>query len=226
MVCLFSITVSVSCNLAKLFATLWTIACQAPLSMGFPNQEYWSGLPFPPPGDLPDASIEPRSPALQADSLPSKPPGKPGNAGPCFPLQTRAYRMGVSFVWTTSLPRGLPSLRWWYSPSEDLMLPLKVWILCHGLPSFTCRILKSSVQTCPCPGPNIKPSDFSTPVLGLTFLHHGAEQVHGISCEQPWHHSSPNLQTEMNKLLVRTKRVHGYLCVCVCVCVGKNTPLG
>ena len=77
MVCLFSITVSVSCNLAKLFATLWTIACQAPLSMGFPNQEYWSGLPFPPPGDLPDASIEPRFPALQADSLPSKPPGKP-----------------------------------------------------------------------------------------------------------------------------------------------------
>ena len=145
--------------------------------------------------------------------LPSKPPGKPGNAGPCFPLQTRAYRMGVSFVWTTSLPRGLPSLRWWHSPSEDLMLPLKVWTLCQGQPSFTCRILKSSVQTCPCPGPNIKPSDFSTPVLGLTFLHHGAEQVHGINCEQPWHHSSPNLQTEMNKLLVRTKTVRGYLCV-------------
>ena len=98
MVCLFSIIVSVSCSLAKLFVTLWTIACQAPLSMGLLSQEYWSRLPFPPPGDLPDAGIEPRSPALQADSLPPKPPGKPGNAGPCFRLQSRAYRMGVSFA--------------------------------------------------------------------------------------------------------------------------------
>ena len=111
MVCLFSIIVSVSCSLAKLFVTLWTIACQAPLSMGLPSQEYWSRLPFPPPGDLPDAGIEPRSPALQADSLPPKPPGKPGNAGLCFRLQTRAYRMWVSFVWTTSFPRDLPSLQ-------------------------------------------------------------------------------------------------------------------
>ena len=47
----------------------WTIACQAPLSMGFPRQEYWNGLPFPSPGDLPNAVIEPGSPALQADSL-------------------------------------------------------------------------------------------------------------------------------------------------------------
>ena len=60
-----------------LFATLWTIAHQAPLSMGFSGQEYWSGLPFPPPGDPPDPGIEPGSPALQADSLSSEPPGKP-----------------------------------------------------------------------------------------------------------------------------------------------------
>ena len=45
--------------------------------MGFSRQEYWSGLPFPPPGDLPDPAIEPRSPTLQADALPSEPPGKP-----------------------------------------------------------------------------------------------------------------------------------------------------
>ena len=50
-------------------ATPWTIACQAPLSMGFSRQEYWSGLPFPSPGDLPDPGIEPGSPALHADSL-------------------------------------------------------------------------------------------------------------------------------------------------------------
>ena len=51
-------------------ATPWTVARQAPLSMGFSRPEYWSGLPFPPPGVLPDPGIEPRSPALQADSLP------------------------------------------------------------------------------------------------------------------------------------------------------------
>ena len=50
---------------------------QALLSMGFSRQEYWSGLPFPSPGDLPDPAIEPGSPALQADALPSEPPGKP-----------------------------------------------------------------------------------------------------------------------------------------------------
>ena len=55
---------------------LWTVAYQAPPSMGFSRQEYWSGLPFPSPGDLPDPGIEPRSPALQADALISEPPGK------------------------------------------------------------------------------------------------------------------------------------------------------
>ena len=49
--------------------TPWTVACQAPLSMGFSRQAYWSGLPFPSPGDLPYPGIEPGSPALQADSL-------------------------------------------------------------------------------------------------------------------------------------------------------------
>ena len=52
------------------FATSWTVALQASLSIGCPRQEYWSGLPFPSPGDLPDPRIEPASPALQADSLP------------------------------------------------------------------------------------------------------------------------------------------------------------
>ena len=59
-----------------LFATPWTVAHQAPLSIGFSRQEHWSVLPFPSPGDLPDPGIEPRSPALQADALTSEPPGK------------------------------------------------------------------------------------------------------------------------------------------------------
>ena len=61
----------------QLFATLWTVAYQASLSTGFSRQEYWSGLPFPSPRDLPDPGIEPRSPALEADALTSEPPGKP-----------------------------------------------------------------------------------------------------------------------------------------------------
>ena len=58
-----------------LFATPWTIAYQAAPSMGFSRQEYWSGLPFASPGDFPDPGIEPRSPTLQSDALPSEPPG-------------------------------------------------------------------------------------------------------------------------------------------------------
>ena len=57
--------------------TPWTGACQAPLSMGFSWQAYWSGLPFPSPGDLPDPEIKPRSPILQADALTSEPLGLP-----------------------------------------------------------------------------------------------------------------------------------------------------
>ena len=60
-----------------LFATPWTVAHQAPQSMEFSRQEYWSGLPFPSPGDLPNPGIKPGSPALKAGTLPSEPPGKP-----------------------------------------------------------------------------------------------------------------------------------------------------
>ena len=60
-----------------LFATLWTVAHQALLSMGFSRQEYWDGLPFPSSGDLPDSGIKLWSLELQADSLPSEPPGNP-----------------------------------------------------------------------------------------------------------------------------------------------------
>ena len=69
---------SLSCVL--LFATPWTVAHQASLSMGFSRQEYWSGLPSPPPGDLPDPGFKhtsPASPALQADSLPLNHQGNP-----------------------------------------------------------------------------------------------------------------------------------------------------
>ena len=66
-----------SLSRVQLFATPWTVAYQAPASMGFSRQECWSGLPFTSAGDLPNPGIEPESPALQADALTSEPPGKP-----------------------------------------------------------------------------------------------------------------------------------------------------
>ena len=65
-----------SLSRVQLFVTPWIVAYQTPPSMGFSRQECWSGLPFPSPEDLPDPGIEPGSPALQADALPSEPPGK------------------------------------------------------------------------------------------------------------------------------------------------------
>ena len=64
-------------QLCLTLATPWTVACQAPLSMGFSRQEYWSGVPFPSSGELRNPGIEPRSPTLQADSLPADLPGEP-----------------------------------------------------------------------------------------------------------------------------------------------------
>ena len=74
----FFVVVAKSCST---LVTPWTVACQAPLSKGFFRQEYFSGLPFPSPGDLPDSGIEPMSPALQTDSLPTKLRGKPMTLG-------------------------------------------------------------------------------------------------------------------------------------------------
>ena len=66
---------SLSC--VWLFATPWTVAHQTPLPIEFSRKEYWSGLPFLYPGDIPNPGIEPGSPTLQLDTLPSEPPGKP-----------------------------------------------------------------------------------------------------------------------------------------------------
>ena len=71
---------SVTSDSLQAHVTPWTVTCQAPLSMGFPRQEYWSGLPLPPPGDLPDTRIKPASPmysALAGRFFPTEPPGKP-----------------------------------------------------------------------------------------------------------------------------------------------------
>ena len=86
----------------QLFVTLWTVACQTPLSMGFSRQEYWSGLSFPPPGDLPDPGIKPTSlasPVLQVDSLPGKSPGKPGD----IKVASAFWRLWIKLIWVETV---------------------------------------------------------------------------------------------------------------------------
>ena len=131
-----------------LFSTPWTVACQAPLSMGFSRQEYWSGLPSPPPGDLPDLEIEARSSALQADSLPSEPPGKPEQA--CFHrlklhqlCSLERHCSGNSLVFSVlwqvihlSFPRALGGFIFWFNTPQEAN-PLSVNISPSRLPTST-----------------------------------------------------------------------------------------
>ena len=94
----------------RLFVTPWTVTHQAPLSMGFSRQEYWSRLPFPSPGDLPKPGIEPRSPALQVDVLTSEPPGKP------WDFQGNSTGVGCHFLLQglCSLPFIWPEAKLWW----------------------------------------------------------------------------------------------------------------
>ena len=88
-----------------LFATLWTVAYQDPLFMGFIRQEYWSGLPLPSPGHLPYPGIKPRSPTLRADTLPSEPPGKTLRVSYCLINPHFAFLISLSCLWILSVKR-------------------------------------------------------------------------------------------------------------------------
>ena len=89
-----------------IFCNPWTVACQAPPSMGFSKQEYWNGLPFPSPGDLPDQGIEPKSPIFWEDSLSAEPQGKP--------IYTYTYILTYFFSW------------WWLSSVWLFVIPQTV----------------------------------------------------------------------------------------------------
>ena len=78
--------------------TPWTVACQAPLSVGFSRQNYWSVLPFPSPVDLPNPGIKPKSPARQADSLPTELQGKPCEDSRCI-LKSWRWKSKPGYVW-------------------------------------------------------------------------------------------------------------------------------
>ena len=93
---LWCLCMYVSSSVVSDSATAWTVAHQAPPSMEFSRQEYWRGLPFPFLGDLPKPGTEPRSPALQADSLPSELPGKPPFM--CICTQTRVFQLKVLLI--------------------------------------------------------------------------------------------------------------------------------
>ena len=95
-----------SLHRVRLLVTPRTAACQAPLSMGFSRQEYWSGLPFSSPGDLSNPGIKPRSPTLQADSLPAEPQGKSKNTG----VGSLALLQGI--FPTQELNQGVLHCRW------------------------------------------------------------------------------------------------------------------
>ena len=91
-----------SCLVAKSCPALcdpMDVAHQTPLSMGFPRQEYWSGLPFPPPGDIPEPGIEPMSPALAGGFFTIEPPGKPMSASSTSTI----FAARKPFQWTLSL---------------------------------------------------------------------------------------------------------------------------
>ena len=95
-----------------LFTTPWTVAYQTPPSIEFSRQEYWSGLPFPSPGGLPNPGIEPGSPTLQADTLPSEPPGKYPSEG--RQNENHNHRKLIKLItWTTALSN---SMKLWARP--------------------------------------------------------------------------------------------------------------
>ena len=104
------------------FATPWTVAHQAPPSRGFSRQEYWSGLPFPSPGDLPDPGIEPRSPTLEADALTSEPLR---NTTISWPLLINGIFLG-ELGWIATLLKGYGTELFFKYPKGHLWWGLKI----------------------------------------------------------------------------------------------------
>ena len=100
---------------------LWTVAHQALQSMEFSRQEYWSGLPFPSPGNLPNPGIKPKSPALQANSLPAEPPGKPILI--CLLAQRQLKKKSPGCQYSLQWPR--PSTRHWWCSYQGTHGPVK-----------------------------------------------------------------------------------------------------
>ena len=102
-----------SLSRVQLLATPWTVAYQAPPSMGFSRQEYWSGVPFPSPGDLSNPRIKPASPSFQADALTAEPPGDPGSIPGSGRLAGEGIDYPLQYSWASlvaQLVKNLPAM--------------------------------------------------------------------------------------------------------------------
>ena len=116
-------------------STPWAVAHQAPLSMGFLRQEYWSGLPFLPPGDLPYAVVKPMSPALAGGFFTTEPPGKPMHLS-CHCCQLLNGVWLFATPWTAAHQASLSfTISWtlWKLTSIESVMPSNHLILCHPL---------------------------------------------------------------------------------------------
>ena len=117
-----------SLSRVRLFAIPWTVFYQASLSMGFSRQEYWTGLPFPSPRALPDPGIKPRSPALQADTLPSEPP--PYNSFSTFQPWWTFKKANQIMLPSCSIIHALPK------HLKSKLLPMAYMVLCDLIPAY------------------------------------------------------------------------------------------
>ena len=127
----------------QLFATLWTVAHKAPLSMEFSRQEYWSGSPFPSPGDLPNPGTELRSPALQADSLPSEPPSSTFFF--FFSSGLTKGQTSLSFTSPIVCSNSCP-LSWWHHPTISSSATPSPPALGNAYPSI--RVFSNELTLC------------------------------------------------------------------------------
>ena len=137
--------------------TSWTVALQVPLSVGSSRQEYWSGLPFPSPGDLPDPGIKPRSPALEGEFVTTGPPGKPLLWGIFFQACLRKKML---------LACMLSHVRIFYDPrTVALQVPLSV-----GFPRQEYRSGLPFPSPGDLPDPGIEPVSLAYPALAGRFF--------------------------------------------------------
>ena len=126
------------------FVIPWTVACQAPLPMGFPRQEFWSGLPFHSPGDLPHSGIKPTSPVWQPDSFTTESPGKPYIYMVYIPafqmpvVQEHREQETVSVPVQQSGKEQIPPSAFFFKSSSAWMRPTTMGHQLHSVPQFKC----------------------------------------------------------------------------------------
>ena len=152
---------ALSLSRVQLFSTPWTVTHQAPLSLGFSRQEHWSGLPFPSPGDLPKPGMQPRSPALQADFLPSELPQKP-KCG-CMYVHYYSSHFVLRYTW--------PMCACLLSRISHIRLFETLWTVACQAPLSMGFSRQEYWSGLPCPPPGDLPNPGIKPSVSLCLLH-------------------------------------------------------